>query len=197
MADSSTVKVPHAEKQAEQLTRLFLTNRDFQLALSAVTFLLQDVDWDASYSVPDLRRFYCYEAAMVVSYVRPFTQSRGGARPFSWKDISVKLDDAEKALHERLVVDRNKLFAHSDADYVELRRVIFRMRMPGRRKPLDFAMVRFNEWVRLSTKECLTAQQLLHRALHAIIEKTQTIDLQDAGFRLIGGSGESKPIKRR
>lgn len=173
------------EKQAEQLTRLLLTSRDFQLALSAVAFLLEDVDWDESYRIPDLRRFYCYEAAMVVSYARPFVHSRGGVRPFSWKDISAELSEKELALHDKVLLDRNKLVAHSDADYVELRRIVIRTRFPDR-EPHDFAMPRYHEGIRLTYEDCRTAEVLLRRSMGEILSRVQELKhLDEGGFRII------------
>ena len=173
------------EKQAEQLTRLLLTSRDFQLALSAFTFLMEDVDWDEDYRLPDLRRFYCYEAAAVVSYVRPFVHSRGGVRPFSWKDISAKLSENELALHDKLFLDRNKLVAHSDADYVELRRVVIRTRFRDGELH-DFAMPRYHEGIRVTYNECRTAEILLRRSRGEILSRIQDLKhLDESGFRII------------
>jgi hypothetical protein len=177
-------EIPH-EKQAEQLTRLLLTSRDFQLALSAVTFLLEDVDWEQRYGLAELRRFYCYEAAFIVSYARPFVTARGGVRPFSWKDVSLERSEPEKALHTKLLLDRNKLVAHSDADYVEVRRVVYRARFPER-EPYDFAMPRYDEGLRLSYEECRTAEILLHKAKQGIRKQVQTLkDIAGADFRVI------------
>jgi hypothetical protein len=161
------------EKQVERLSRLLLTSRDFQLALSSVTFLLEDLDWEQPHALAQLRRFYCYEAAFVTSYARPFVQARGGARPFTWKDIALTLSPQEWDLHGKIILDRNKLVAHSDADYVDLRRVILRTHV-GERGPFDFALARYPEGVRLTYEECRTAELLLRRAMHEVLMAIQT-----------------------
>lgn len=54
-----------------KLNRLMLSGRDFQQALSAATFLYEEMD-DAR-GLPALRRLRCFETNMVVSYARPFS----------------------------------------------------------------------------------------------------------------------------
>lgn len=175
-----------AGKQAEQLTRLLLTCRDFQLALSAVTFLLEEVDWEGRHTLVERRRFYCYESAFVVAYVRPFVQARGGVRPFSWKDIAMKLSDDEKTLHERLILDRNKLVAHSDADYVDVCRVIYRTYVDEDRDPFDFAFPRYREGATLTCEQCRTGELILKRALEGTLRAIQKLkDIADAGFDIV------------
>ncbi len=111
-----------------QLLRLMMSALDFRQALSAATFLLEEVDWSRSYRTEDIRRFKCYETTMVVAYARPFTQARGGAASFSWKLIkpAFDLEDAEAAIHARLLDYRNKLHAHSDGDATQIRPQIWR-----------------------------------------------------------------------
>ena len=63
----------------QKLLRLMMSALDFRHALSAATFLLEDVDWTKSYRSEELLRFKCYETTMVVSYARPYSQARGHA----------------------------------------------------------------------------------------------------------------------
>jgi hypothetical protein len=51
--------------------RLLLSLRDFAHASSALTFIRQDIDFEANYNVAELRRFQCYETMLVVSEVVP------------------------------------------------------------------------------------------------------------------------------
>ncbi len=111
------------KKLVGQLMRLMMSAIDFRHALSAATFLCEEVDWSESYRTNEIRRFKCYETTMVVAYARPFTQARGHAGPFSWKLIKpgFKLESSEAKLHEKLLQHRNKLHAHSDSDATDIR----------------------------------------------------------------------------
>lgn len=92
---------------------------DLQQALRACE-LLSECDEDQKYSRAELRRFRCYETALVISYTRPFTQSRGHALPLSMKMANLKLSDDSRALHDRLVEMRNKIVAHSDNEMMRM-----------------------------------------------------------------------------
>ena len=122
---------------------------------------------------------------MVISYARPFVHSRGGVRPFIWKDISEKLSKSELALHDKLVLDRNKLVAHSDADYVVVQRIVLRTHFPDGGIH-DFATPRFNTEIRLTYDQCRTAETLLHRAMGEILTRIQELKHSDGGgFRIM------------
>lgn len=88
---------------------------DFQLALSAATFL-QEADENEKYSVAELRRFRCFEQTAIVSYSWPFSQSKGSAPSLSPKKIGLSLSQPEKDLHDGVIRLRNKAIAHSDVE---------------------------------------------------------------------------------
>ena len=92
-----------------KLNRLLLSRRDFQQALSAATFLYEDMD--EARTLPDWRRLRCYETNMVVAYARPFSQAHGPVKRLNLADLAVELSDDERALHARLIDDRNRLYA--------------------------------------------------------------------------------------
>jgi len=98
--------------------RLLLSLRDFSHALSATTFIREDVDFEREYDLAELRRFQCYETALVVSYCRPFSESVG-IPSLSYGKLGIKLSPFVKSLHEMLVSKRNRIFAHSDIGAVE------------------------------------------------------------------------------
>jgi hypothetical protein len=60
-----------------QLQRIIYSLWDFQQALSAITFLLEECDFGAKYHFVELRKFRCYETNIIVSFTRPFETSRG------------------------------------------------------------------------------------------------------------------------
>lgn len=99
--------------------RLLYSMKDIQLAISAADFL-QECDPDAKISKVDLRRYKCYETTAIISYARPFSESRGGFPKLSLRMINVQLDDQLKALHQRILELRNQVIAHSDADMMRM-----------------------------------------------------------------------------
>lgn len=93
--------------------------KDIQLALSAADFL-QECDPDGKIGKVELRRFKCYETTAIVSYARPFSESRGEIPRLSLKMIGVKLDADERALHDEVIELRNKVIAHSDTELMRM-----------------------------------------------------------------------------
>jgi hypothetical protein len=83
-----------------KLKRLLISVRDFQEALSAATFLLEEVDESAEYPLAEIRRFRCYETAMVIAYARPFSMARGEVGPLKPKDIGLSLTETESLFTE-------------------------------------------------------------------------------------------------
>lgn len=118
------------QSEPEDLRRTF--NRiayslwDVQQSLSALTFLMEECDYSASYSRLELRKFRCYEASLIVSLSRPFVQSRK-ATTLSLKKIGLRLDSDDKRLLDRVVELRHKLVAHSDEDQMHFRTELFNL----------------------------------------------------------------------
>lgn len=100
--------------------RLLLSLRDFAHANSALTFILQDVDFEQTYPLAELRRFQAYETSLIVSYCRPFSESAGEVPRLSFRALGVKLPPQASAIHDDLMRKRNKIFAHSDAGEIQL-----------------------------------------------------------------------------
>lgn len=107
------------ESSHRRRIRLLYSMKDIQLALSAADFL-QECDPEARISMVELRRYKCYETTAIVSYARPFSESRGGFPKLSLKMIGVRLDEDKKALHEKLLDLRNRTVAHSDAEMMRM-----------------------------------------------------------------------------
>jgi hypothetical protein len=112
----SEMKMKALERQR---LRLLYSLGDFQLALSAAAFLAE-CDPDSTYSKVELRRFRCYETTIIMAYTRPFSESKGEVPRLSVKVAGAKLNDEQKALHQRLMNLRNKVIAHSDADMMRI-----------------------------------------------------------------------------
>lgn len=96
--------------------RLLYSQRDFQIALSALTFLSEIVP-DSRYSIEELRRFRCYLDTAAISYWRPFSKS---PKLPVLKTSDLDLSDMERNLHERIHTYRDKVVAHSDIDRMRI-----------------------------------------------------------------------------
>jgi hypothetical protein len=98
-----------------QVTRLIQSVNDFSVANSALIFL-SEVESDKTYSKADLRRFRCFETTAIISYARPFSESRGSVPRLTLKLLGIKLEQEKSIFHNHLITLRNKIFAHSDSD---------------------------------------------------------------------------------
>ena len=114
------------EKKKLQRIRMLSALGDFQLALSAADFL-QEADEETTYSHVALRRFRCYEHTAIISYTRPFSQSKGAIPKLSLKQCGIKLTESEARLHDRVLTLRNKLVAHTDHEMMNFAAKAFAM----------------------------------------------------------------------
>src|SRR3984893_14857438 len=128
-----------------KLTRLMISVHDFEQARSVATFLLEQVDQFAKYSLAEMRRFRCYETAMVIAYARPFSMAKGEIGPLKPKDTRLSMNAAEKSLHRKLITHRNTVYGHSDAEFVEMRVMILHQPLDHSTAGFDFVMPRFEE----------------------------------------------------
>lgn len=110
--------------EKEKLIRILYSIWDIQQALSALTFLLEECDFDQNYRVVDLRRFRCYEANMVISFGRAFESSRKYSS-ISLKTVGIKLSGKERELQKKLLDTRRKIVAHSDSEMMHMRSTTF------------------------------------------------------------------------
>ena len=156
-----------------RLNRLMLSSRDFQQALSAATFLYQDMD--EARSLPDWRRLRCYETNMVVAYARPFSQAHGPVKRLSLSELGADLNPEKEALHQRLIDHRNRLHAHSDAEFVPMSVEVWGTPMPDDRLDFEFVMPKFEEGCGFTSMEVLRVQELCHKLLHATVMATQSL----------------------
>lgn len=98
--------------------RLFYSQRDFGLALSGTDFFME-LDENAKYSHVELRRYRCYLDMAVISYCRPFTRARG-LPLLTFQDIGIMPTALQLDLHERLMLYRHKVVAHSDIERMQI-----------------------------------------------------------------------------
>lgn len=73
------------------LNRAIYSVWDFQQALSALSFILEEFDFDGTYNVVELRRYRSFEANFIISMARPLQPTRSGST-LSFKSLGIKLD---------------------------------------------------------------------------------------------------------
>jgi len=149
-----------------QLTRLIYSTWDFQQALSAITFLLEECDYGARHSAVALRRLRCYESSAIVAFCRPLEPGRGEI-VLGFRALNVQLSSSEEKLKWRLQELRKKVVAHSDEDAMLFLAEILQ---PLEDVPIEIPCFSFNESLYLSEQEAHDLQHLLRRLLHQMTE---------------------------
>jgi hypothetical protein len=143
----------------QQLTRAIYSLWDFQQALSALTFLLEDCEFEEKYDKVTLRRFRCYESNLIISMARPFETTRGGTT-IGLRALGIQVLDSEKALVERVLDLRRKIIAHSAEEEMHFRVSVF---------PVDgemkFPHFQFNERLHLEDRELLELETFLRKLM--------------------------------
>ena len=148
-----------------QLVRAIYSLWDFQQALSSLTFLLEDCDFDKKYSKLELRRFRCYETTAIVSMARPLEQSRGGST-LNLGAVGIRLSKEEKRLVEKVSNLRRKVFAHSDENEMHFRSGTFQV-LDGE---INFPHIQFKETLHLEKSELLELEVLLRKLISDLAE---------------------------
>mgnify|MGYP006432966033 CR=1 FL=1 len=161
---------------AQQLERTVYSLWDFQQALSALTFLLEDCDFDQNYTKVDLRRFRCYETTLIVSMARPFEKSRG-ATALSLRATGIRLENAEKTLVDRIMALRRRIVAHSDEEEMHYRSNTF----PVLEGTYNFPYVQFDEKLHLEEEELLQLETLLRKLKQRIAEFLFELAQEESG----------------
>lgn len=146
--------------------RIVYSGWDFQQAISALTFLVEECDFDKKYSEVELRRFRCFETTVIVSFSRPFKVGRGRSN-FDISSIGVQFSEDEKKLKDKLLHLRDKVVSHSDEEAMEYKTYSFtvfddsELRMP---------VALFQEGLFLCKNEYLEIEKLLCKLIHAVAE---------------------------
>lgn len=144
--------------------RIVYSSWDFQQALSALTFLLEECEFDQKYSRVQLRKFRCFETTAIVSFSRPFNVGHG-RKALDLTAIGFELSEDENRLKDKIFRLRDKIVSHSDEEEMEYRTHSFRvfddsdLRMPA---------AIFRESLYLDEYEYNALERLLRRLLHAI-----------------------------
>lgn len=147
-----------------QLRRLAYSLWDFQQSLSALTFLMEECDFDAKYTAVELRRFRCFESTVIISFARPFEGSRGQT-VIGLRAIGIQLTEQERQIQERLMKLRRKVVAHSDDDEMHFN---VQLIQPMEDCKLRVPLLRFQESLYLTSAELRPLEDFLRRLTHAI-----------------------------
>ena len=147
-----------------QLTRVIQSCGDFQQALSALTFLLEECDYAAKYSTAELRKFQCYENAAIVAFARPFEVSRGRT-VLGLRAVGVRLNAFEEQLKSKAIGLRRKVVAHSDDERMHFK---ISTLQPFEDSPLALPVLLFQESLRLEPAEVQDLQTLLRKLVHGV-----------------------------
>ncbi|QWZ64894.1 hypothetical protein [Aeromonas sp. FDAARGOS 1417] len=144
--------------------RIIYSGWDFQQALSAVTFLMQECEYDKKCSHIDLRRLKCFETTLIVSFARPFKVGRG-REELDLSLIGFEFSTEELELKNKMIRLRDKVVSHSDEEEMEYRTYSIKLfddhdvRMP---------IARFREALYLEEDEIKKLEHLLHRLIYAL-----------------------------
>ena len=147
-----------------QLHRLIYSNWDFQQALSALTFLMQECDFETAYSRIELRKFRCYEASLIISFARPFEPSRGQI-VLGLRVIGVALSAEEAKLKDVILDLRRKVIAHSDEQLMHYRASTCR---PLEESLISLPILQYAESLYIEAAQCRPLEDLLHRLIAGI-----------------------------
>lgn len=147
-----------------QLHRLIYSNWDFQQALSALTFLLEECDFEARYSRVELRKFRCYEASLIISFARPFEPSRGQTT-LGLRALGIQLNAEETKLKESMLSLRRKVIAHSDEQLMHFR---VSTHQPLEDSPMSLPLLQYAESLYIEAAQCRPLEALLHKLMAGI-----------------------------
>lgn len=158
-----------AEKARLSRLRLLYSLNDFQLALSASAFLME-CDHDKPISKIERRRFKCFETTMIVSYVRPFSQSHGEVPKLTLEMCGPPLKPDLRVMHDRICRLRNKVFAHSDADLMRMVVEPFDVDLGGDKKMTFFQAV-FDEGIEFLGTDLWKVNELFHTIYSGVFRR--------------------------
>jgi len=101
-------------------SKLFVSRQDLSYARQCAAYLLKNglhhKPWEKRGGI--YFRQFVFTTSLIVSYARPFTQSRG------WPNFPrqlVSFSKEEQKLHERLLKLRHQVYAHSDSGQFSIR----------------------------------------------------------------------------
>jgi hypothetical protein len=145
----------------KQLTRVIYSLWDIQQALSALTFLAEDCDFDKEYDKVSSRRFRCYESTLIISMCRPLLKTRNYVT-LGLKALGIKLTVKEGDLIDKVKDLRGKVIGHSAQEKMHFRTTTKKI------KGVNFPIFTFNERLYLEKNEFLELDILLRKMIRCM-----------------------------
>ena len=164
------------EDQINQLKRWCMCQHDLQMALSSLTFLNEELDYDKeTYHYVELRRLKCFELSFVISYSRAFTESKGSRyKKLELSKIGIKLSDKQKPIHDKILELRQKIYAHSDQEFYVLRADHYEMDANG--LPFHLTNIQADEGLHFTDFfENMAAMDLMRQIKHVLYCKINEV----------------------
>ena len=150
------------KQNEKQITKIVYSSWDFQQALSAITFLFDECDFNKKYDRISMRKFRCYESTLIISMSRPLQKSRGGTT-LGLKNLGIKYNEEERKLVDKILNLRKKIVAHSDESEMN-----FKMNLIPIEDEINMPHIQFKESLHLSYKELNQIEDLLRRFMYSI-----------------------------
>ncbi len=148
--------------------RIIYSIWDFQQAISALTFILDECDFDKPYSKEQLRKFRCFETTAIVSFSRPFKVGRG-RKPLDLSIIDFKYSEDEYRLKDKILQLRDKIISHSDEAGMEYITHSFKISDDSE---IRMPITTFRESLYLNKNEYHIFESFLRRLLQAVVKHT-------------------------
>ena len=154
----------------QQLDRVIYSLWDFQQALSALTFLLEECDYEEITDTVTLRKYKCYENTLIMALSRPFVKTRG-ENTIGLRAIGVTLNTQEKELIDKAEHFRHKIIAHSTEEEMHFKSTTFGI------SEFDFTFphIQFDEGLCFTKIEVRELETFLRRLKHDIYSYLVTV----------------------
>jgi hypothetical protein len=114
---------PEIDGKMRQYKRVLLSYADFKHAKLASAYIL-DCELHANYPKSSYVIREALNCSMIVAYCRPFSGNGGSVPDLPSRLLRVLTPD-ERAIHDVIMQDRNKVLAHSDDDALQVEPVVW------------------------------------------------------------------------
>ena len=118
---------PEIDGKMRQFKRVLMSYADFKHAKLASSYILTE-RLHQKYPEESHVILEALNCSMIVAYCRPFSGNDAGAErkvPDLPSRLSRVLNEAERAIHEVVLRDRNKVLAHSDSEALQIDPVLW------------------------------------------------------------------------
>ena len=156
----------------QQLDRVIYSLWDFQQALSALTFLLEECDYEEITNTVTLRKYKCYENTLIMALSRPFVKTRG-ENTIGLRAIGVTLTTQERGLIDKAEDFRHKIIAHSTEEEMHFKSTTFDIDIDN--FEFTFPHIQFDEGLCFTKTEVHELEALLRRLKNDVYRYLVTV----------------------